>query len=224
MCTVPALAASCPNRDLSEDPQEISVRATMTDCFPEGRPGPSFRRGEGREEELDNVSEHTWRTHTEESRDSRPAEAGGGDTGMSAEDNVRVIDGLVEAFNARNWDRVAKLHAESVTGWSPDRSEPRKGRAAIREEFVAYATAFPDSRLRKERAFSQGDWACGEFTFTGTHKGPLPGPGGVMVAATNRPLRLTYAVVFKLEGGAITERHEYFDLSGMMAQLGLAPQ
>lgn len=128
-----------------------------------------------------------------------------------------------EAFNARNWDSIVKLHAESVIGSSPDRPEPRKGRAAIREEFVAYATAFPDSRLRIERAFGQGDWVCGEFTFTGTHKGPLPGPGGQMVPATNRPLRLTYAVVFKLEDGEITERHEYFDLYGMMVQLGLSP-
>ena len=143
---------------------------------------------------------------------------------MSVEDNLRVINKVGEAYNARDWDRVAKLHAESVIGWSPESPEPRKGRAAIREEFVGYATAFPDSRLQVERTFGQGDWVCGEFTFTGTHKGALPGPGGQTVPATNKPLRMTYAVVFKFDRGEIVERHEYFDLSGMMAQLGLAPQ
>lgn len=135
---------------------------------------------------------------------------------------MRVIDTLLEAYNARDWDSIVKLHAESVIDWSPDRPEPRKGRAAIRDLFVAYATAFPDSRIRKERTLGQGDWVCGQFTFTGTHKGPLCGPGGQAVPATNRPLRLPYVVVFKLEGGQITERHEYFDLYGMMVQLGLA--
>jgi len=32
------------------------------------------------------------------------------------------------------------------------------------------------------------------------------------------------AVVFNLEGGQITEVHEYFDLAGFMAQLGLGPK
>ncbi len=142
---------------------------------------------------------------------------------MSAKDNVRVIDRLLEAYNVRNWDRIEDLHAESVVDWSPDRPEPRKGRAAIRELFVNYATAFPDSQIRKEQTFGEEDWVCGEFMFTGTHKGPLPGPGGQMVPATNRPLRLPYVVLFKLQGGEITERREYFDLHGMMVQLGLAP-
>ena len=136
---------------------------------------------------------------------------------------MQTINKIVEAYNARDWDRVAKIHAESVVGWSPDRLEPRKGRAAIREEFAGYAAAFPDSRLRTERVFGQEDWVCAEFAFTGTHKGPLPGPGGQTVPATNRPLHLKYAVVFKFKGGEVTERQEYFDLLGMMAQLGLAP-
>lgn len=142
---------------------------------------------------------------------------------MSVEDNLRVISKIGEAYNARNWDRIAKLHAESVIGWSPDSPEPRKGRMAIREEFVGYATAFPDSQLQIERTFGQKDWVCGEFTFAGTHTGPLPGPGGQIVQPTNRPLRMTYAVVFKFKRGEITERREYFDLAGMMTQLGLGP-
>lgn len=73
------------------------------------------------------------------------------------------------------------------------------------------------------RAFGQTDWVSAEFAFKGTHKGPLPGPGGQSIPATNRPLQMKYAVVYKLEDGEITERHEYFDLLGMMAQLGIKP-
>lgn len=142
---------------------------------------------------------------------------------MSVEDNLRVIERMVKAYNTRDWDLVARLHSKSVIGRSPDSPEPRRGREAIREEFVGFATAFPDSRLRTKRAFGQKDWVGAEFTFTGTHNGPLTDPGGQAVPPTNRPLRLEYAVVYKLKGGEITERHEYFDLLGMMTQLGLAP-
>ncbi len=128
---------------------------------------------------------------------------------------------MVEAYNKRDWDLVEKLHSKSVVGVSPDTPEPRRGREAIRQEFSGFASAFPDSRLRMTRAFGQKDWVVGEFSFTGTHKGPLAGPGGQAVPATNRPLRMEYAVVYKLKDGEITERHEYFDLMGMMAQLGL---
>ncbi len=142
---------------------------------------------------------------------------------MSVEDNLRVVEKMVKAYNTRDWDLVAKLHSRSVIGVSPESPEPRKGREAIREEFQAYATAFPDSRLELVRAFGQKEWVTGEFSFTGTHKGPLAGPGGRTIPATNRPLRMEYAVVYRLKDGEITERREYLDLMGMMAQLGLTP-
>lgn len=51
---------------------------------------------------------------------------------MSVEDNLRVIDNMVKAYNTRDWDLVMKLHSKSVIGVSPDSPEPRKGREAIR--------------------------------------------------------------------------------------------
>ena len=140
---------------------------------------------------------------------------------MSVEENLRVIDSAIDAFNAHDWDRFIGLHAESVIDYDPAIPEPRKGRAALRQSIQDLVTAFPDLHGRKERSFGHGDWVSAEFTMTGTHKGPLPGPGGQMIPATNKPFRGKEAIVFKLEGGEITEVHEYYDLLGMMAQLGL---
>lgn len=142
---------------------------------------------------------------------------------MSVESNLKVIGQMVKAYNTRDWDLVAKLHSKSVVGTSPDRPEPRKGREAIQDEFIGFATAFPDSRLKMTRSFGQKDWVSAEFSFTGIHKGPLAGPGGQSIPPTEKPLRMQYAVVYRLKRGEITERHEYFDLMGMMAQLGLTP-
>ncbi len=82
----------------------------------------------------------------------------------------------------------------------------------------------PDTRLDVVRTFGQGDWVCLEVTSTGTHTGPLKGPGGETIPATNKPVRFQGCALYKVEGGEITELRDYFDLLGMMAQLGLAPE
>ena len=142
---------------------------------------------------------------------------------MSVEENERVIDRADEAFNAQDWDRYYELYAESVVSYGPVSPEPLKGRAAIREFGEGYINAFPDMRGKKERSFGQGDWVSREYTITGTHTGPLPGPGGETIPATNKPLRLQLCSVYKVEGGEITEVRNYLDMLGFMAQLGLVP-
>ena len=141
---------------------------------------------------------------------------------MNVKETLRVIDGFVEAFNTRDWNRVANLHAESVIYWTPDNPEPKKGRAAIRDLFVGYTSAFPDAQNRKERAFDQGDWVCVEYTFTGTHTGPLTGPDGRVVPVTGKRILIPWVSVDKLADGQIMEWHAYWDALGMWAQLGLA--
>ncbi|MEE9173351.1 MAG: ester cyclase [Thermoplasmata archaeon] len=142
---------------------------------------------------------------------------------MSVEENLQKVDAIVEAFNPHDWDRFAGLFAESAVLYAPDLPEPLKGRDALRERFQGLEKAFPDLHIEKLRTIGQGDWVCAEFSSTGTHKGPLPGPGGQTIPATNKTTRDPVAVVFKFEGGQITEAHEYRDVLGMMTQLGLAP-
>ena len=142
---------------------------------------------------------------------------------MGTEENLKVIDEELHALNAYDFDRALESHAESVLTFGPGNNEPTKGRTALRNSLQDYLTAFPDFRVKMERAFGQGDWVCGQYVFEGTHKGPLLGPGGQMIPATNRSLRLKYVVLFKFQGGLITERHEFFDNYGLMTQLGQSP-
>lgn len=142
---------------------------------------------------------------------------------MSVEENLQKVDTMIEAFNAHDLDRFIGFRAESITFSSPDSPEPLKGPEAVRERFQGLFDAFPDIRVEKERAFGQGDWVSMEFTVTGTHLGPLPGPGGEAIPATNKPVRFANSIVLKFEGGEVTEEREYWDQLRFMTQLGLAP-
>ncbi|MFQ5553048.1 MAG: ester cyclase [Thermoplasmata archaeon] len=142
---------------------------------------------------------------------------------MSVEENLRKGEAVVEAYNAKDLDGLAKSAAESYLGYAPDQLEPRKGREGLREWFQGVFTAFPDGRWEVVRSFGQGDLTCAEITATGTHTGPLPGPGGEMIPATNKSVRADFVLVTKWEGGEATETRAYYDQLGYLAQLGLTP-
>ena len=142
---------------------------------------------------------------------------------MSVEENLQAVKDGFEAYNAHDWDRFFEGYAESVVTYSPDQPEPLKGLAAWREQMQTFDTAFPDQRFEDVRTFGQGDWVCSEAIFTGTHTGPLPGPGAETIPATNKQVRNPVVFVFKIEGGKTTEQRFYFDQLTYLAQLGLAP-
>jgi predicted ester cyclase len=62
-----------------------------------------------------------------------------------------------------------------------------------------------------------------EGVLEGTHKGPLAGPGGQMIPATYKRVRLPFCELTRMENGKIAEELVYFDLVGMLMQLGLMP-
>ena len=142
---------------------------------------------------------------------------------MSVEQNERGVDQAVRALNARDWETYAGVFAESLVTHAPGLPEPTKGRDARVKYVQGIVEAFPDGRAEKKRSFGQGDWLCVELMWIGTHKGPLLGPGGKTMPATNKGIRLPYCLVLKFEGGEITELREYFDQLEILTQLGLMP-
>lgn len=138
-------------------------------------------------------------------------------------ENLRIVDDAVEAINAHDWDRLAKPIAESAVFYSPDSPEPLKGPSTLFERMRNLAVAFPDLRAEKVAVFGQGDWVCGEFVTSGTHEGPLQGAGRT-IQPTNKSFRMRLCNVYRFEGGEIVEVRQYYDLLGMLAQLGIQSQ
>ncbi len=142
---------------------------------------------------------------------------------MSIEPHERAVDQAVRALNARDWETYGRLWAESLVTHAPGLGEPTKGRAARVKWFQGIIDAFPDGQVDKKQSFGQGEWLCVELTFAGTHKGPLLGPSGNAVPATNKRVRFPYCLVLKFDDEEVTELHEYFDQIEILTQLGLMP-
>jgi hypothetical protein len=58
--------------------------------------------------------------------------------------------------------------------------------------------------------------------FTGTHKGPMMGPGGKTIAPTKRKFKVDFCTVARWNNdGRIVEENLFYDVVGMMTQLGI---
>ncbi len=142
---------------------------------------------------------------------------------MSVEENLKVIQTVDEAFNKRDWKAFNERHTEDVISYSPMTPEPTKGITDHREAVQGIQSAFPDFKMTREQSFGQGDWIFASYTLTGTHKGPLPGPGGKPIPPTNKTVRIPLGTAFRFENGKIAEEHIYFDRLAMLGQLGINP-
>ena len=142
---------------------------------------------------------------------------------MSVEENLKVINEVDEAFNKRDWNAFDARHNDDVISYSPMTPEPAKGIAAHKEAVQGILEAFPDFEMKREKSFGQDDWIFASYTLTGTHKGPLPGPGGKTIPPTNKPIRVPFGSAVRFENGKIAEEHIYYDRLAMLSQLGINP-
>ena len=125
------------------------------------------------------------------------------------------------AISRQDLNAFADLYAANAVVNDPSYPEPLKGRDAVRKDIADFVTAFPDLRVTADTSIASGNIIAAEWTMTGTHKGPLPLPTG-SIAATNKPFRMKVATFERLDGdGRIVEERRYYDLAGMMEQLGI---
>ena len=80
---------------------------------------------------------------------------------------------------------------------------PTTGRHNHKAESIEFFKAFPDNHIDNDPykvLFSQGDWTCSVARFTGTMKGPMKGPDGKMIPATNKKFEVEFCTVAHWEG------------------------
>jgi ketosteroid isomerase-like protein len=101
--------------------------------------------------------------------------------------------------------------------------ETFNGPEGVKQYLLVWATAFPDSQVETTEIIAGDRGAVVEFTGRGTQSGPLQTPTGD-IPPTGRAAEQRFCTVNRIENGKITEARQYFDLLGLMQQLGLVPE
>jgi predicted ester cyclase len=138
--------------------------------------------------------------------------------------NMHLMKTLDDAWNSQDWDTFSKRHADNVVVRWPARPPTNGIIDAHRKEGEYSFSAFPDNHVQNNPYkvfFAQGDWTCSIAEFTGTHKGPMMGPGGKMIPPTNKKFKIDFCTVAHWKNGKIVEENMFYDVVGMMTQLGL---
>jgi steroid delta-isomerase-like uncharacterized protein len=135
--------------------------------------------------------------------------------------NVQLIKARFDAVNAHDWKRFQGLYSDSTVWYDAGLEKPIKGSTAVRKRLEAFAKGFPDFRWKLDRVFGQGEWMCAEFTFTGSHGGPLPFADTRAVPVTKKSIRISACGVYRIQESKIVESHVYFDYFRILTQLGI---
>jgi predicted ester cyclase len=98
-----------------------------------------------------------------------------------------------------------------------------RGELDALDEFFADDVAVHDFTLDEEATsyFAADDRLVSQWVFTGTHDGTLP---EIEVEPTNQPVELAGVTVYEMTDGVVTEAWWYFDMMGLLSQLGLVPE
>ena len=137
-------------------------------------------------------------------------------------DNLRLVErAWVDSINKRSQDSFLDLHRESVVLYDPTLGS-LTGRLALQKMWDGLLSMFPDYQIRKVRGFGQDDWVCLEVEESGTMKGPLHA-GPKEIPPTGKSFKIPSSIICKVVDGRIGEVRIYYDVLGLMAQLGLGP-
>jgi steroid delta-isomerase-like uncharacterized protein len=126
-----------------------------------------------------------------------------------------------ETFNAHDIDGFTSVLADDVVFRAPG-GISGQGKAACAQFFAGWFGAFPDAHVEVHALHVDGDIAVEEGTFTGTHRGALPGPAGG-IPPTGRPVTVPYIQVLRFRDGRHASFNLMYDRLLMLEHLGLAP-
>ena len=143
----------------------------------------------------------------------------------TVERNLELMKTLDDAWNKQNWEVFRKRHAADTLVYRPGQPVPTKGRDNHEAEAKEFFKTFPDNHLINNPykiMFGQGDMTCAVADFSGTMKGPLKTAGGKVIAPTNKSFQVEFCTVAHWsKTGEILEERLFYDLVGLLKQLGL---
>lgn len=119
----------------------------------------------------------------------------------------RLIEELLEAYNAPDLDRAASLYAEDCEYVNRAYGIELRGRDGQRANMQAFLDRFPGRKLRPRRIFADEGGAAVEAEFVATS------PGGPGMPPAGRPYAVEICCVFEVGDGLILREHDYIDRS-----------
>ncbi len=139
---------------------------------------------------------------------------------MGTQDMVSAARGLVDAFNASDWDACKAILTQDSVYDEVGTSRCLTGHDEIISALQGWREGMPDVKGTVDSAVATGNTVVLEITWQGTQTGPLPGPNGT-IAPTGKQQTTRAGWVMNFDGGRVHRSRHYFDMLSFMKQLGV---
>jgi len=137
-------------------------------------------------------------------------------------DTAAVATELVEAFNAGDWNRLrATLHPDVVYEETGTQRRVAGADAYVRL-CQGWKETFPDARGAVQAAIASAQQVAQEVVWEGTHRGPLPVPGG-SISPSGKRINVRGSMWYTIADGRAREIHHHLDVMTLMQQVGAMP-
>ena len=141
---------------------------------------------------------------------------------MTEQDLVGAARGIVEAFNASDWEGYSAALAPDCVYDEVGSSRNFQGTDEIIACLKSWKEAMPDVTGTINSALATGNSVVLEITWEGTHTGPLEVPSGT-VEATGKHQTTRAGWVLEFADGKNTVSRHYFDMLSFLQQLEVLP-
>lgn len=146
---------------------------------------------------------------------------------MSAEENLQNARKFTELYNLHGsdptWvDQAVALVTDDCELVDVPSGSTARGPQGVKQYYLGWGQAFGDARIDAPSISASEDGAVVEFVGRGTHTGPLTGAAGT-IPATGKHVEVRFCEVFKMRNGKVAEQHLYYDVLGLLSQLGVIP-
>jgi steroid delta-isomerase-like uncharacterized protein len=140
---------------------------------------------------------------------------------MSYNQNIRATQELHAAFSQGRLDRCLELASDDVEIVFQAAGQVARGREGFMQFMQGFKSAFPDIRIEHTNILGEGDKVAVEFTWTGTHSGPLMTPNGPIPPTGKKVIAGKVCEVMEWRGGKLSRLVNYQDFGNVLRELGL---
>jgi uncharacterized protein len=140
---------------------------------------------------------------------------GTSDVPLSNKELIRTV--VEDVWNANAQDRVPEFYGKNYIFFQ-EGGGAELGQDSVKRWLDTTHGAFPDLRYEIDAVYAEGDKAAMRYHVCGTHTGDFRG-----LPPTNKRIELTGHMMFRIIDGKIAEAHGFWDVLGLMQQLGILP-
>ena len=138
---------------------------------------------------------------------------------MSTEERKAFVRHQIgELWNKGNLDAADECFTSEFVGHDPASPEEIRGPEGFKQNVAAVRSAFPDFHVQIVDQVAEEDRVVTRYVTTGTQKGELTG-----IPPTGKRVEVDGMGIDYFSRGKISESWEYYDVMGIMQQLGVIP-